>query len=356
MLNITRGAQQHAQKIVIYGPEGIGKTTFAAQFPDAVFIDTEGGTKGYDVARTERPLSWTALVEQVKEFSKTKPGATLVVDTADWAERLAIDEVCKVNKYTSIESPGWGVGYTKLAETYGRFLDELSNVCDAGINVVLVAHAMMRKFEQPDEAASYDRWELKLQRKVAPLVKEWADALLFINYKTIVEMVGEGKAARGKARGAKRTLFCSHDACWDAKNRWGLPEEVPFEYAQIAPFVHDLRNIAPPQPGSAAIPVAAPTKPTPAPAAEQPAQGNLPELPGNLPEFWNPALQLMSRDRVGMDELRAVIAQLGHFTLDTPPENIAAEYVGGFLVPNWAEFMERIKANRLVDNDPIPFD
>lgn len=356
MLNITRGAQQHAQKIVIYGPEGIGKTIFAAQFPDAVFIDAEGGTKGYDVARTERPLSWTALVEQVKEFAKTKPGATLVVDTADWAERLAIDEVCKVNKYTSIESPGWGVGYTKLAETYGRFLDELSNVCDAGINVVLVAHAMMRKFEQPDEAASYDRWELKLQRKVAPLVKEWADALLFINYKTIVEMVGEGKAARGKARGAKRTLFCSHNACWDAKNRWGLPEEVPFEYAQIAPFVHDLRNAAPEQSAPAATPKAAPAEPAPTPAADQSTTRNLTEPPSNLPEFWSPALQLMNRDHVGMGELRTVIAQLGHFTLDTPPENIAAEYVGGFLVPNWAEFMERIKANRLIDNDPIPFD
>ena len=46
----------------------------------------------------------------------------------------------------------------------------------------------MRKFEQPDELGAYDRWELKLGKKtssqISPLVKEWADMVLFANYKT----------------------------------------------------------------------------------------------------------------------------------------------------------------------------
>lgn len=46
----------------------------------------------------------------------------------------------------------------------------------------ICAECMMRKFEQPDEMGAYDRWELKLQKKTAALVKEWADLLLFANY------------------------------------------------------------------------------------------------------------------------------------------------------------------------------
>jgi SH3-like domain-containing protein len=77
----------------------------------------------------------------------------------------------------------------------------LSRVVGAGVNVVLTAHAMMRKFEQPDAAGAYDRWELKLSKQVAPLVKEWPDMLLFANYKTIVsdvqKMTGKGKVQDG---------------------------------------------------------------------------------------------------------------------------------------------------------------
>ena len=69
-------------------------------------------------------------------------------------------------------------------------MNSLSELVDLGINIVLTAHAQIRKFEQPDEMGSYDRWELKLGKKTssqtAPLVKEWADMVLFANYKTVV--------------------------------------------------------------------------------------------------------------------------------------------------------------------------
>jgi len=56
-LNISRGVVFKAQKIIIYGPEGIGKSTFASQFPDPLFIDTEGSTNSMNVARLPRPTS-----------------------------------------------------------------------------------------------------------------------------------------------------------------------------------------------------------------------------------------------------------------------------------------------------------
>ena len=88
-MEITRGKVQKAKKVVIYGPEGIGKSTFASRFPDPVFIDTEGSTNDMDVARLPRPTSWNMLFEAI-EYIKNNPGVckTLVIDTIDWAELL----------------------------------------------------------------------------------------------------------------------------------------------------------------------------------------------------------------------------------------------------------------------------
>lgn len=90
-MEITRGRINRAKKVVIYGPEGIGKSTFASKFPDAVFIDTEGSTSSMDVARLPRPTSWTLLLEEI-DYIKNTPGAckTLIVDTIDWAEQLCV--------------------------------------------------------------------------------------------------------------------------------------------------------------------------------------------------------------------------------------------------------------------------
>lgn len=344
-IGISRGRTEKAQKVVVYGPEGIGKTTLAAGFPDPLFIDVEDGTSHYDVARVDpAPASWQALMETVRAVAAERPCSTLVLDTADWAEGMCMRHLCAENRWKSIESPGYGKGYTALAEEFGRLLDVLSDVAEAGVNIVICAHAQMRKFEQPDEAAAYDRWELKLQKKVAPMVKEWADAVLFLNWKTTVEVVGEGKGAKGKARNARRTMFCQHHACWDAKNRWGLPEEVPAAYGSIAAFVPALRAASP---APATAPAARPAPATEAPpaAAAKPA----------LPAFWAPALQLMAGIGASREEIRDVAVGKGHFTPDTPLENYPKEYVDGCIVAQWPAWKDAIEGLR-IDREPVPFE
>lgn len=235
-MQIIRGKIPGAKKVVVYGPEGIGKSTFAAHFPEPLFIDTEGSTKDMDVARTESPTSWMMLMEQVR-YIKNHPELcrTLVVDTADWAEMLCITQICDKNHKASIEEFGYGKGYVYVQEEFGRLLNALEEVVKAGIHVVLTAHAKMRKFEQPDELGAYDRWEMKLTKQTAPMVKEWADMVLFANYKTfVINVDGQGvQKGKNKAQGGKRVMYTSHHSCWDAKNRYGLPEELPFEYEAI---------------------------------------------------------------------------------------------------------------------------
>ena len=259
---ITAGIQNTPVKTVLYGPEGIGKSSFAAQFPQPVFIDTEGGTKRLNVARLPAPTSWAMLLDEVEEVRKGNvPCKTLVIDTADWAERLCTEAVCAKAKVKGIEDFGYGKGYTYLKEEFSRLLDALEEVLGTGRHVVVLAHAAITKFEQPDAVGNYDRWTMKTSKQVAPLLREWCDMLLFANYKTIVEKSGSGQNAKNKASGARRVLYTAHHACWDAKNRFGLPEEVPFEYASIAACIE--AGSAPAAP--AATPVQQP-KPAPAPA------------------------------------------------------------------------------------------
>ena len=356
-LNISRGRVARAQKVVLYGVEGIGKTSLAAKFPDPLFIDTEGGTLEYDdLARTEQPRTWAALMGQVREVARDRPCSTLVVDTADWAEKLLCEELCAKNKWCSMEALGYGKCWQYAQEEFGRFLDALGDVVDAGINVVVTAHAQVSKFDQPDEAASYDRWTLKLNKKDAAMLKEWADALIFLNYKTIVEMVGEGIAAKGKARGQKRRMFTAHHAAWDAKNRWGLPEEADMAYEVLAPHITGgaAPKTAHAREEAAAAPETAqePAKPYILGVTESPEMIGL-GAPGapKLPAFWDGCLQLMARDGVTLQEVRELSAMLGNYTMDTPPENYDPDYVGGFLAGNWDRVMDRIRDMR----DGIPF-
>lgn len=232
MLKITSGVISRAQKVVIYGSEGIGKTTLAASFPNPLIIDTEGGTAHIDVRRIDKPQSWDELIAVISEVAVTPNICkTLVIDTADWAEQLAVTHVCTKYRQNSIESFGYGKGFTYLAEEFTRLFDALDRVIAAGIHVVVTAHTKMRKFELPDEMGAYDRWEMKLSKQVAPLLKEWCDILLFLNYQTYV-VTTESKSQ--KAQGGRRVMYTSHHPCWDAKNRHGLPDVLDMDYKHIA--------------------------------------------------------------------------------------------------------------------------
>lgn len=235
---ITDGKINTAKKIVVYGPAGIGKSTFASQFPDPVFIDTEGSTVDMDVRRLPAPKNWTTLMEEISYISQNPALCkTLVIDTADWAEKLTISHVLAAHQKNGIEEFGYGTGYRYVYEEFGRFLNQLQGIVDRGVHVVLTAHAFLRKFEQPDEMGAYDRWALKLidtpKCSVSAMLKEWTDILLFVNYKTYV-IATDDKGKHHKAQGGKRVMFAQHHPCWDAKNRQGLAPELPFDFKEIA--------------------------------------------------------------------------------------------------------------------------
>ena len=231
-LSIRKGPQARAIRTVIYGPEGIGKSTLASQFPDVVFIDFEHGTDSMDVGRFDTPESFDGVLTLLNSISQEDVCKTVVLDTADKLEQLISRHVCLKYEIGSIEDAGYGKGYTYLAEAWIELMKVCDNVIDSGKNIVFVAHAQMRKFEQPDEMGAYDRWELKLSKKTSPLLKEWSDMLLFCNYKTSV--VTDEKTKSKKVVGGKRVMYSAHNPCWDAKNRFNFPDSMEMSFSEIA--------------------------------------------------------------------------------------------------------------------------
>jgi len=234
-MNITKGPVKTAIKMLVYGPEGVGKTTFAAKTPGCVFIDTEGSTRHMDVARFDPPADLNDVIRAL-DWVNDNPGevGTVVIDTVDWLEKLLFNAVCTEKKIQNIEDIGYGKGYIYAKQKMQELLEKLDRIVEKGVNVCLVCHSMIRKFELPDEMGNYDRYMLKLNEKnIAPLVKEWVDLMLFANYQTNIVTDADGKTKKGRG-GQKRVMYANHNACWDAKNRFGLPDEMPFDFDQIA--------------------------------------------------------------------------------------------------------------------------
>lgn len=284
-LNISRGKLSRPQKVVIYAPEGLGKTTLASQLPSPIFFDFEGGTHHVDVARLE-PSTLAEFEKWARELVKDKQDfRTVVIDTVDWLEEAVVRQVitdAASDNVKSIEDFGFGKGWVHLGERMNHVLSIFDRLIDAGLHVVCLAHCAVRRFDDPKLASGYDRYELKMYKDranakgTAALLKEWADALLFGTFEDKVKP-GAADGARGRAvaaSGKDRVLFCSHSAAWDAKNRHGLRDKEPWSVETLMKVLGNPATPGKPSAAGAVKPTLAAPKtvaPSVSAAAEQPA-------------------------------------------------------------------------------------
>jgi GTPase SAR1 family protein len=225
MNEIISGPVSRAQKVCVYGPEGVGKTSFAAQFPKPLFLDLERGSCAYNVERVY-PKS-AAQVEEVLDWVLTgKSGyETVVFDSYDSLWHLYAEKVVTEKKFKYIEDTPYQVGLKMVADLLARLLvGRVERLIDVGVNVVVLAHTVVKNFNDVQHGVSYDRYLLRVQPQAAGLLVKQMDSVLFANFDTQVIQDAEGNyRATG---GTKRALWTFKTPAADGKSRYALPEKM----------------------------------------------------------------------------------------------------------------------------------
>jgi hypothetical protein len=231
-MNFVVGKRTVPPRVVLYGDSGLGKSTFASGAPFPIFICPEDGTSELEVSRFEEP---TKFVDVLKSICFLRDEAhefrSVVIDSLDWIEPLIWSHVCAENSVDSLEKVGggYGKGYSAALEVWRELLFSLDEIRKKRqMTIVCIAHAIVKPFNNPD-GTNFDRYTMKLNDKACGLVKEWCDALLFAQYKFVVDE--DSKTKKGKAYGGSdRVMHAEQRASFHAKNRYGLPASMPLSW------------------------------------------------------------------------------------------------------------------------------
>jgi hypothetical protein len=154
---------------------------------------------------------------------------TVVVDSLDWLERLIWQEVCTAENVSNIEKIGFQKGYTYALNFWRKFLDALDVLRrHRGMAVILIAHTKIEKFQTPEDSA-FDRFTPRLHKLAASVVMEWCDEVFFATYSTTTDP----KKVKN-ITSPERVMRTCEGPTHVAKNRLGMPYELPLEWAAFA--------------------------------------------------------------------------------------------------------------------------
>lgn len=214
-------------RIVLYGVPGIGKTTLAACASRPIFLPVEDGLGRIEVPAFPQPQSYGdvtdaigALLNEQHEFD------TLVIDSADKLEPLLWEQVCREGGKKSIEEFGFGKGYTRAADLWRYVTAGLDELRAKGMAIVMIAHSTVVKFEAPD-TDTYDRYQLRLDKRADAVLCDWADAVLFATTKVVTVTSGsQGSERRRGVSDGSRVIYTTERPAWRAKNRYGMPPVI----------------------------------------------------------------------------------------------------------------------------------
>lgn len=224
-------------RMILYGTAGVGKTTFAASAPKPVVIMTEDGLGSINVPHFPLAKTWDDVMGAFQAlYTEEHEFETAIIDSLDWLEPMVWTEACRRNNWKSIEDPGYGKGYVAAADIWREYFDGLNALRDdKGMAIIQIAHHDIKRFDSP-ETEPYDRFVIKLHKRAAELAQEHADMILFANWRvsTVKTEAGFGqKVTRGQGRG-ERILYTEERPAYVAKNRHGLPPELPLDWAAFS--------------------------------------------------------------------------------------------------------------------------
>lgn len=228
---VTTGKIQKPELVLIYGPDGVGKSTFAANAPAPIFAEVEEGTARLNVARLPLIENWNLILQGIKELTEEKHHyKTLVIDSLDWLETLLWAEICKEYKAATIEHAcgGYGKGYVEAVVRWDDLIKRLSHLRNKiGMNIILIAHSETAKHNDALNQVEYDKFQMKLHKRAAPRFREWVDSVLFANFE--IHATKDGDNTRAYSTGVRK-LWTEGRPGFDAKNRLGLPPVIDLSW------------------------------------------------------------------------------------------------------------------------------
>ena len=231
--SITAGPRSQPPRIMVFGPHGIGKTTFACSAPNPIVIQTEDGLGTLDTPAFPLASAPVDVIEALETlYVEDHDFKTVVLDSADWLDNLIQKDVHATHDEKAL---AYGKDALLCAEQWRLILDWFNALRGKGMTVILIGHAEIKRFDPPD-SDSFERYQPKLMARSSALVQEWADAVLFANYKTFVksEAVARDKTIKKAVSGGERLLHTGEKPAYLAKNRYSLPETLPLNWQAFA--------------------------------------------------------------------------------------------------------------------------
>jgi hypothetical protein len=236
--NVIKGKTPKAPRIMIYGYEGVGKSTWAAKAPKPIFIQTEDGLDNIDTSKFPVAKTWSEVVEQMNALiSEEHDFQTVIVDSISGLERLIFAEVCKQFGVKNIEKAdgGFARGYKHALDWWGLFLEGLEKLNEKGMMIILIGHVGVQEVKDP-ESQTYHRTAPRVHHLAEGMISQWCDAVLQAKQNFRIQKTDEGFGnSRGIAtavgqEGGERVVRTVGTAAVIAKNRYGLPEYLPLDF------------------------------------------------------------------------------------------------------------------------------
>ena len=232
--SIKRSTGIKAPRVMIYGPHGLGKTTFGAGAPNPIFIITEDGLGRLEVDHFPLATAFQEVLDAIGTlYSDDHNFGTVVIDSLDWLDNLIWSDIHATHQEKDL---AYGKGAVIAAGYWRQILEGLNALRDErGMAVVLIAHTEIKRFDSP-ETEPYDRYRPKLQERSSALIQEWCDAVLFCNYRVITKEteVGFNKEVRRGVTTGERLMYTTEKPAYLAKNRYGLPDSLPLSWESFA--------------------------------------------------------------------------------------------------------------------------
>lgn len=241
LASITRTKHAKPPRIIVHGGEKVGKSTFFSEAPEVIFIQTEDGLAGIDAQAFPLATTLNEVFEAIHTLqTEEHPFKTVVIDSADWLERLIHDQVCQDHGVKTIElaAGGYGKGYAEALNYWRQLLGMLDELASSkGMTVGFICHSRIVTINDP-ENESYDCWKLKLHEPKSgnagalSLLNEWADIIGFATKKVYAKKSASGDRYQGVDSG-KRELRLEGAPAYLAGNRYSLPAALPLEWSAL---------------------------------------------------------------------------------------------------------------------------